>query len=323
MIKLKKCQELFSRKAVQIIRAGHVDGAKNVANRIALQTGVQISRGFFFNKSLLVHGVFSKSAIFHLWLFVFNRIYLMPHGQLAIENIRRSLKKQVAAISLLPLLPFCTFVFLSEDERRRCFIKPIRYLLLPNFVNASDLGLIEPVSPSFDASKPITLVFWGRLDVHHKGLDRFLRFAALAHERNFITKVIMIGPRKDEQSDLVLEGLDAALGSAFHHIDFIERKELFHVVPRNAVFCLFSRHEGMPLAALEAMILGLPVVATSETNLFCDFKGLIVNGDQYEDVSFVLTQLSDSDINEKVRMTQNIIHTKEVEFFENFKRIRK
>jgi glycosyltransferase involved in cell wall biosynthesis len=65
------------------------------------------------------------------------------------------------------------------------------------------------------------------------------------------------GPLRDELAER-----SAALGVA-HAVRFAgHRREARRLLPAADVFVLPSKHEGMPLAALEAMEAGLPVVAT-------------------------------------------------------------
>src|SRR5690606_38476751 len=65
------------------------------------------------------------------------------------------------------------------------------------------------------------------------------------------------GPQRDE-----LEALrDAAgLGDRFRFLGF--RPDASRLMAGFDVFCLASHHEGLPLALMEALVLGVPVVVT-------------------------------------------------------------
>ena len=50
--------------------------------------------------------------------------------------------------------------------------------------------------------------------------------------------------------------------SEVHFLGTVTTTELVKLLSRSAIFCLPSRAEGLPIAMLEAMAMGLPVVAT-------------------------------------------------------------
>lgn len=103
------------------------------------------------------------------------------------------------------------------------------------------------------------LAFVGRLEPEHKGLD--LLFRALAgpswRARDFHLNIYGTG-RSAEQVKAMAAFLGIAERVTFHgHVDAIES-----VWRENELLVLPSRHEGLPLAVIEAMMCGRPCLVT-------------------------------------------------------------
>jgi glycosyltransferase involved in cell wall biosynthesis len=110
------------------------------------------------------------------------------------------------------------------------------------------------------------LLYFGRLDVYHKGLDTLLEAVAiLARERPGI-EVRVAGRGKDAER---VKELAQELGIA-NNMKLIgpvtddERNELF---ARARIQLMPSRFEGFGLAAVEAMAAGVPLIASSAGSL--------------------------------------------------------
>jgi len=130
--------------------------------------------------------------------------------------------------------------------------------------------------PMADASGPDTaqlstkrIVFLGRLAVDHKGLDLLIEgYARLVRDRGPKCQLVIAGP--DFRSGRgKLEALAASLlpdrGVQFVGAMFGDEKE---ILLRSAwVFVHTSRWEGMPVAVLEALGAGCPVLLTAATGL--------------------------------------------------------
>lgn len=95
------------------------------------------------------------------------------------------------------------------------------------------------------AARPRTVAFVGRLS-HEKGPDIFARLAEAFPGERFI--VFGDGPMRQEveKAPLEMRGLVRDMGPHW---------------PEIGLLCMPSRHEGLPLASLEAMARGIPVAA--------------------------------------------------------------
>lgn len=283
---------------IQLIQHGLVDGAKSVADQIAVLTGAEIGVEPGPHGTVLVHGVFNRYIFKAILTSRRARLFIMPHGQLARSNLKRSWKKALFARILMRFLGRAKIVFLNREEHKHsCFesLSPDDCVFIPNYVDGEGLGLSdERHPPEFSMARKISLVYWGRLDVQHKGLDNFIALARSIIER--VAEIVIIGPEKDEESRTFLQECSQIFGDRFTHHSFVPRRVIWTKIPKNSVFCLLSRHEGMPLAGLEALYLGLPAIFSRQTNLLEDFKGGVVDGTPgraHQDILAELKKLED------------------------------
>jgi len=97
-----------------------------------------------------------------------------------------------------------------------------------------------------------------------KGLDVLIRAFAEAHRDFADWRLRIVGPIDDEDLHGDLRRLAASLGIA-SHIDFVGPRwgeDLNEEYSRASIFALLSNWEGSPIARVEAMVHGLPVVTT-------------------------------------------------------------
>jgi glycosyltransferase involved in cell wall biosynthesis len=117
------------------------------------------------------------------------------------------------------------------------------------------VGSVAPADLMLDA--PVRAVFVGRL-VPWKGMDGVLR--ALAQVPGLGLAVVGDGA---ERTGLEALANDLGLGSRVRFFGALPASEARAVMAGCDLFVLNSTYEGLPHVALEAMTLGLPVVATA------------------------------------------------------------
>jgi glycosyltransferase involved in cell wall biosynthesis len=164
-------------------------------------------------------------------------------------------------------------IVLSEDQARfvREQYRVERVAVVPNGVRAGLEGS-SGADEARPAGAPLRLLFVGRLSPQ-KNLPRLLEALSLMREPAELT-IVGDGPERARLTELAARlGLDNLNLAGAQ-----ERATLGAWYRRADVFVLSSDKEGMPLAALEAMSFGLPVVATDVPGLrdLCADAGLLV-----------------------------------------------
>lgn len=141
-------------------------------------------------------------------------------------------------------------------------------------------------------------VSWGRLHTQ-KGIDRSIRLVALLVRRGIDVRYDVYGPDGGAQNDL--EALATELGVTAH-VRFpgpVSRGDLTAIAAQNRFFLQLSRSEGMCMAAVEAMQLGLVPVATEVGELARYVRpgetGIVVAPDRLEAAANEIERLIDDD----------------------------
>jgi glycosyltransferase involved in cell wall biosynthesis len=104
------------------------------------------------------------------------------------------------------------------------------------------------------------ILFLGRLGAT-KSPDMLIRASRQALEMNPNTSLVFGGDGSAEEYEALAKRLGIADRCRF--CGWVSGKEKDHLLERAAIFCLPSRHEGMPMSLLESMACGIPSIATS------------------------------------------------------------
>jgi len=140
----------------------------------------------------------------------------------------------------------------------------------PVFVEGNGINLPPPdqlAQPGAD--RRLQLVFIGRFDIHHKGLDLLIRACALAKQALYTAQaqVHLYGPdikgSKTVMADMIKD-FDLQPIVKIHGPVYNSQKK--QVLRHTDLFLHTSRFEGHPMAVLEALAYGIPCLLTVGTN---------------------------------------------------------
>ena len=191
---------------------------------------------------------------------------IVPHGSLTKTALKKKwLKKKIAY-----MLWFNRFVkkaaavhCLSENEAKESVIAKKKFVV----PNGMDLHEQKPMHLERNGMK---LLYIGRLEFEIKGFDLLIDAAALICKemRQSNMTIDIYGPNilgRRETLQKYIDNMQQGDIVKVHDPIFADEKEKAFL--DYDVFIQTSRSEGMPMGILEALSYGMPVIATTGTNL--------------------------------------------------------
>ena len=158
------------------------------------------------------------------------------------------------------MLQKCTYLIaLSESWKEfyinNCDLTEEQVVVLPNPVE-----IPENVPDRTNSQQKINIVFLGRIGKRKGVFDLLEAFAKITPEQRAQSELILAGIGQVEQANHLAEKLSLKEHVTFAGwVDPAKRSEL---LSKADVFLLPSYNEGLPMALLEAMSWGLPVITT-------------------------------------------------------------
>lgn len=193
------------------------------------------------------------------------------------QEANAALQKSVSRAAVLNVFPS-----LSELERalREGYGSPIAgALVIPNGVAPEAFRAVEPETTLLPEPRPaLVLATAGRFSDYVKGADLVYRaFAELHRDRR---DVFLLSVGNSRRFSEILEGLPAG---SWRLSDWLPRERFLAALAAADAVVLPSRYEPFGMIAVEAMMLGRPVVATAvgglretvshrETGLLCNLE---------------------------------------------------
>ncbi len=166
---------------------------------------------------------------------------------------------RVTTILRLAWLAGARFVAVAENVRKRYRVPVERCVVIPNGIPLSTVAPRPNVISFRELSRAPVIGWIGRM-VHVKGLTTLLDALAQMPSGSQQPYLLLVG---DGPERLALENRAKGLAIAGRvgFVGFVEDARPF--LTRMDLFALPSLHEGVPLALLEAMGAGVPVVAAA------------------------------------------------------------
>ena len=155
----------------------------------------------------------------------------------------------------------------------------------------SEMGLTE---------QALVVVNHGRIDMHRKGLDVLLAAWSTFSDAYPTARLVILGSGPDQAAFGEAIDRSGAKGIIWENAYSTDRPRLRRWLSAADVYVTTSRVEGMPVAPLEAMTCGLPVVASRAHGLpdiICDGEasgGLLVDCEDTAGVATALSRLAGS-----------------------------
>lgn len=218
-----------------------------------------------------IHGIYNLN---HIIIAKILKKYNIPyvysiHGNLMENSLKRSKYKKRIAINLLikRMLKNASMIHIMAEEEYKDVKKIIgdaNYTLISNGVN-------EITVDRKASNEILTLLFIGRLDVNHKGLDILINALKLKEEKfRKSLKLLLVGPFNSERDKKIINKMieDSNYLKQIISIEgpkYGDEKSKYY--EKADLFIHTSRYEGMPVAVLEAMSAGVPCLVTPQTNM--------------------------------------------------------
>lgn len=189
------------------------------------------------------------------------------------------------------------FIVLSESWRQ-FYIKQLglyadRVVVLPNPVR------LPSQVPNRSFANPINLIFLGRLGSRKGSFDLIHAFSQIPLDQRQKVILTLAGDGEVEQTRNLVKHLK--LENCTHVLDWIDERERNNLLANADVFILPSYNEGLPMALLEAMSWGLPVIATPVGGIpevvIPNQNGLLVNpGNIQQLIKAIQSLINDEDL---------------------------
>ena len=188
------------------------------------------------------------------------------HGALSKQNYKKNFLKKWIANQLFFkkfIKSASAIIYLNNHEITNSIVPSINSdtIILPN-------GCYPPRQKTDNkATQPFKLLYLGRIDKHHKGVDKLLDSLALLKKqgiRNFSIDFYGRGEQKDMKW---FKGQLAGIADIARYHGAVFGEEKSDALATHNAMILTSRSEGMPMGILEALSFGLPCIITPQTNM--------------------------------------------------------
>jgi glycosyltransferase involved in cell wall biosynthesis len=218
--------------------------ARLMIGHVALTHAHVAQRTSFVRKAvfLLLSLFFRRPIIFHLHGHEFDKYYETQCGGRRKYIIRYLLDRAAYVVVLSPY--WKNWISrVTCNGRIECLYNP---------VEIHEYKVVED-------AKPFNVLFLGRLG-ERKGTYDLLKAVALLHERHRTLQVICGGDGELDKTRKLAEELGIA--SRVRLVGWVKGHDKERLLSEAAVLILPSYHEGLPMAVLEAMAHGVPIIST-------------------------------------------------------------
>lgn len=218
---------------------------------------------------VVVHGIYFKNYFPLVKKMNAKKIpyILVPHGSLTVHaQAIKPIKKKVGNIFFNRIINNAAAIqYLSKQELETSINKG-----LYDFVGCNGISIEDKHHNEFNSKEGLKIIYIGRLDPYHKGLDILIDGCNCVKNelRSKNIKVSLIGPDHEGGKNRLQNMIDKySIDDIISIENGLFGDEKIARILSSDLFIQTSRFEGQPLGILEALSLGLPVIATPGTNM--------------------------------------------------------
>lgn len=239
----------------------YLSGASEESSILEYKPDIVIFDGFWSLYHIKISKILLKNKI---------KYFIKPHGSFDKRSLKNSLIKMIKK-KLGKLLIFDNFVkkasgiiYLNEEEENKSVYKKNNSYIQPNVFDRNNYK----VEKKLDSEEGFKIIYIGRIDMFHKGLDILLE-TILKNKKILLEKKIFFefygsGLEKDV---IKLKKYENKLKDLIKFYGVIRGNKKFEVLSKANIFIHTSRFEGQPMAILEALSLGKPCLVSEGTNM--------------------------------------------------------
>ncbi|MGX7030432.1 glycosyltransferase [Vagococcus zengguangii] len=190
--------------------------------------------------------------------------FIEPHGSLSIEAQKKSsFKKKVVNYTVLKsyLDNSKGMIFLNESERKNSVFQSENDLIIPN-------GIKDIEEKEFSNNDLVNIVFLGRIDINHKGLDYLFKELQLIDKPNPKFRLSLYGNADIKAKKKIEMEIKKIRYISVNYYGSVYGKDKIKAYKESDIYILTSRYEGFPMTILEALSCGLPCIVTKGTNFY-------------------------------------------------------
>lgn len=198
------------------------------------------------------------------------------------------------------------FIAFNAPEEKAYSLYSERGEVVPSGIDPGEFAHMPP-SGWFREEYPellgkTVLLFLGRLDVAHKGLDMLIPVLARLCREHPDVHLVLAGPDEEGGMEQVVSlAAEHGVEQAITLTGLISGERKLGALQDADIFVLPSRFEGLSIALLEALYVGLPVLVTDQVGLCTEIEQARVGRVVPVDQESLYTSLKDLVVNKALR----------------------